>query len=70
MRKYAQFIRRWAWAISLGFALLGVALVLPWFTDPIGWGTLMTVLLGWPAMYVVVRIAARAAEKMIFPGEL
>jgi hypothetical protein len=30
----------------------------------------MTVLLGWPAMYVVVRIAARAAEKMIFPGEL
>ena len=69
MRKYAEFIRRWAWVISLGFALLGVALVLPWFTDPIGWGTLMTVLLSWLAMYVVVRTAARAAEKMIFPGE-
>jgi uncharacterized membrane protein YjfL (UPF0719 family) len=69
MRKYAEFIRRWAWAISLGGALLGTALVLPWFIDPIGWATLVTVLLSWLAVYVAVRIAARAVEKSIFPGE-
>jgi uncharacterized membrane protein YjfL (UPF0719 family) len=69
MRMYAEFIRRWAWAISLGGALLGVALVLPWITDPISWATLVTVLLSWLGIYVVVRIGATATEKMIFPGE-
>jgi uncharacterized membrane protein YjfL (UPF0719 family) len=69
MSEYAEFIRRWAWAISLGGALLGTALVLPWFTDPISWATLVTVLLGWLGIYVVVRIGARAVERMIFPSE-
>lgn len=69
MPKNAEFIRRWAWAISLGLALLGTALVVPWFTDPISWSTPITVLLSWLGIYVAVRIGARAAEKMIFPGE-
>jgi uncharacterized membrane protein YjfL (UPF0719 family) len=69
MRKYAEFIRRWAWAISLGGALLGTALVLPWFTDPISWATLVTFLLCWLGIYVAVRIGARAIERMIFPSE-
>jgi uncharacterized membrane protein YjfL (UPF0719 family) len=69
MRKYAEFIRRWAWAISLGGALLGTALVVPWFTDPISWATLVTVLLSWLGIYVVVRIGGRAVERMIFPSE-
>jgi hypothetical protein len=50
-------------------ALIGTALVLPWFTDPISWATLVTVLLGWLGIYVVVRIGARAVERMIFPSE-
>jgi len=37
-------------------ALLGTALVLPWFTDPISWATLVTVLLGWLGIYVAVRM--------------
>jgi hypothetical protein len=49
--------------------LLGTALVVPWFTDPISWAALVTVLLTWLGIYVVVRIGARATEKMIFPGE-
>lgn len=69
IRKNAEFIRRWAWAISLGLALLGTALVVPWFTDPISWASLMTVLLTWLVTFVAVRIGAGAAEKMIFPGE-
>jgi hypothetical protein len=69
MRKYAEFIRRWAWAILLGGALLGTALVVPWFTDPISWATLVTVLFSWLGIYVVVRIGARAVERMIFPSE-
>jgi hypothetical protein len=69
MRTYVEFIRRWAWAISLGLTLLGTALVVPWFTDPISWAALVTVLMTWLGIYVVVRIGARATEKMIFPGE-
>jgi hypothetical protein len=42
---------------------------LPWFTDPISWAALVTVLLTWLGIYVVVRMGARATEKMIFPGE-
>jgi uncharacterized membrane protein YjfL (UPF0719 family) len=69
MRKNAEFIRRWAWAISLGGAFLGTALVLPWVTNPISWATLVTVLLSWFGIYVAVRIGARALERMIFPSE-
>jgi hypothetical protein len=69
VRKYTEFIRRWAWAISLGMALLGAALFVPWSTDPISWGTLVTVLVSWLVLYVAVRAGARAAETMIFPGE-
>jgi hypothetical protein len=67
MSEYAEFIRRWAWAISLGGALLGTALVLPWFTDPISWATLVTVLLGWLGIYVVVRIGARGCRENDLP---
>jgi predicted PurR-regulated permease PerM len=69
MRRYAEFIRRWAWAISLGLTLLGTALVVRWFTDPISWAAFVTVLLTWLVTYVAVRIGARATENMIFPGE-
>jgi uncharacterized membrane protein YjfL (UPF0719 family) len=69
MRKNGEFIRRWAWAISLGGALLGTALVVAWVTNPISWATLVTVLLSWLGIYVAVRIGSRALEKMIFPGE-
>lgn len=69
MRQNARFIRRWAWAISLVFTLIGVGLVLPAFTDPIGWGTLITLLLSWLGIYAAVRIAAGILPKMTFPGE-
>jgi hypothetical protein len=52
-----------------GLTLLGTALVVRSFTNPISWATLVTVLLSWLCIYVAVRIGARAAEKMIFPGE-
>jgi hypothetical protein len=56
--------------LARGGALLGTALVVPWFTDPISWATLVTVLLSWLGIYVVVKIGARTVERMIFPTEL
>jgi hypothetical protein len=68
MRQNARFIRRWAWAISLVITLIGAGLVLPAFRIPIGWGTLVTLLV-WLVIYAAVRTAAGIVPKMIFPGE-
>lgn len=69
MRQNARFIRRWAWVISLVITLIGTGLVLPAFRDPIGWGTLITLLLSWLVIFAAVRIAAGILPKLIFPGE-
>jgi hypothetical protein len=65
---YIRLLRSWAWAISLGLAVFGWLLVMPFSKDPISWAGLIVFLLGWLVIYVTVRVVASALGKT-FPDE-
>jgi hypothetical protein len=68
-RRYADFLIRRAWAISIVLALIGFGLILPLLEDPISWRSLVVLMVSWLILTVTIRFAARQVPKMFFPEE-